>query len=100
MLHYTNPHDWYPSKPYIPSPREYVAIVRGRMSHSFDYSPAFDESCFPMIVDSGASLAISPCRFDFVGKIKKVDLRLGGMAIEGKGEGELTVSNEGGGMLL
>ena len=52
------------------------------------------------MIDFGTSLSISPCKSDFLGNMKKVNLRLGGMEngmiIEVKGEVEWTFSTGGG----
>ena len=70
------------------SPRAYNTLVRGGIPHSFDDTFGFYESSFSIVIDSGASLAISPYTSDFAGNMNKVNLRLGemanGMIIEGK----------------
>lgn len=76
VLHCSSPYDWPPSRPSLSPPRAYVALVRGGILHSFDGSLEFDESSFPVTT----SLAISPCTSDFVGEMKMVDLRMGGIA--------------------
>lgn len=79
-IHFTRPHDVHPFRLSLPSPRAYTAIIRGYIPHSFDDPSEFDKLCFPVIINSGASLEISSSKSDIVGEIKKVDLRLGGMA--------------------
>ena len=82
-----------------PSPNAYVALERGGIPMSFDDTTSPSESSFPVIFDSGASLAISPNKGDFVGPIETLsNLKLGGMAngmiIEGKGIVEWTFSGK------
>ena len=84
----------------LPSPKACLSLERGGIPHSFDDCPT--TSSFSIIIDSGASLSISPCVSDFVGVIKDVKLKLGGMAngmaITGKGEVEWTSRLEEGRM--
>ena len=51
-------------------------LAKGEIPGSFDDTVSFDDAyaSFPIIVDSGASLAISPNQSDFVGHIEQVDL--------------------------
>ena len=84
-----------PSAANCPSPTAYNTSVQGGIDTSLFDDPGGIAECFPVIFDSGASLAISPSRSDFVGAIKPTPgLRLGGMAngmiIEGKGIVEWT----------
>ena len=77
-----------------------MALERSGIPCSFDDCSSSDTSSFSVIIDSGASLAISPCETDFIGTIKQLKLELGGMAdgmaITGKGEVEWTFSTGGG----
>ena len=74
-------------------------MIRGGVPRSFDDTAGLGD-LFSIIVDSGASLSISPHKSDFVGTIQNVDLRLGGMAngmiIEGKGKVEWSFVTENG----
>ena len=74
-------------------------MVRGEILQSFDDTTGLGDLFF-IIVDSGASLSISPHKSDFVGTIQKVDLRLGGIAngmiIEGKGKVEWSFVTQNG----
>jgi hypothetical protein len=79
-----------PSASNCPSPMAYNATAQGGIDTTIYDDPGGIAACFPIIFDSGASLAISPSKADFVGAIKPTPgLRLGGMAngmiIEGKG---------------
>ena len=60
-------------------PKCYHALVHGGVPNSFDDTSASDPS-FPIVIDSGASLSISPTKSDFVGHIQPLDLTLGGIA--------------------
>ena len=64
--------DMPPHKSSLPSPNAYVALERGGIPHSFD--DCTDVSFFSVIIDSGASLTISPFETDFIGTIKKLKL--------------------------
>ena len=72
------------------SPQGFKAITENEVNSFMDCSSGMID-CFPVIFDSGASLAITPCKDDFVGEIKVPEkpLRLGGLAlglpINGKG---------------
>ena len=68
--------DMAPHRSSLPSHNAYMALERGGIPHSFD--DCSDASCFSVIIDSGASLAISPCETDFIGTIKNLKLELGG----------------------
>jgi len=73
-----------------PSPTAYNTSVQGGIDTPLFDDPGGIAEYFPIIFDSGASLAILPSRSDFVGAIKPTpSLRLGGMAngmiIAGKG---------------
>ena len=64
------------------SPQGYKSITENEVNSFMDCSSGMI-NCFPVIFDSGASLAIAPCKDDFVGEIKVPDksLRLGGLAL-------------------
>ena len=70
-----------------PTPQAYNAALLGKV----DLVPRDSPAAFKVIFDSGASLAISPSKEDFVGEIRRFpqERRLGGMAqgmaIEGVG---------------
>ena len=75
---------------HLPSPQAYNASLKGGIGTYLDDDPSRLTDCFPVIFDTGASLAITPSRDDFQGPITLVlGLKLGGMAngmiIEGKG---------------
>ena len=69
-----------PSSLNCPSPRDYCALAGGGIPRSSDDNTTFVDSSFPIIFDSGVSLAISPDKSDFVVYIQPVDLRLVGMS--------------------
>ena len=79
--------DPLPSLDTCPSPLAYNAALLGQV----DLIPRNSPASFKVIFNSGASLAISPSKDDFVGEIKRFpqERRLGGMAqgmlIEGIG---------------
>ena len=72
----------------LPTPKAYHALARGGVPNSFEDDSTSDPSFF-IVVNSWASLSISPTKSDFVGHIQTINLKLGGMArgmkIEGKG---------------
>ena len=73
--------DHAPSLLQLPSPSAYNAATG--LLGTVDLKPHTPHSPpFPVIFDSGASLAISPCKEDFVGPIQRLpqERRLGGMA--------------------
>ena len=81
------PNDDFPCLDSCPTPKAYNAAMLGHV----DLMPRNSPAAFKIIFDSGASLAISPSKDDFVGEIKRFpqERRLGGMAqgmlIEGVG---------------
>ena len=79
-----------------PTPQACTAITPPTLGTVDLYPPTDTPSSFPVILDSGASLAISPSEQDFVGSIKPYPTprRLGGMAggIEIKGIGKIAWS--------
>ena len=74
------------------SPQGFKAITENEVNSFMDCSSGMID-CFPVIFDSGASLAITPCKDDFVGEIKipEKPLRLGGLALGLPINGEGTV---------
>ena len=80
--------DLAPLEECLPTPMAYNAGLMGRVDL---YPPDPDDKPFKVIFDSGASLAITPYRGDFIRHIKPfpIEHRLGGMAngmlIEGIG---------------
>ena len=60
-------------------PKCYHALIHGGVPNSFDDTSTSDPS-FPVVIDSGASLSISPLKSDFIGHIQPLSLNLGGMA--------------------
>lgn len=86
------------SKTLAPFPRAFNANVMGQV----DLHPPTLPTGFPVIFDSGASLAISPCKSDFSGQIEmfSYDRFLGGMAegmkIEGVGNVKWSFKSEKG----
>ena len=86
-LHCTFLSDDIFTDPPAPTPLAYNAAIMGRVDLYQPHPP----SSFPVIFDTGASLAISPSKDDFAGTITPFDTpqRLGGMAngmnIEGVG---------------
>ena len=88
------------TSPVAPSVAAYNTAIRG-----LEELTGSDIHKFPVIFDSGASLAISPSRDDFIGDIRRptAELRLGGMAhgllVEGIGTVEWTFSSSSGSQL-
>ena len=80
-------------------PKCYHALVHGGVPNSFDDTSTSDPS-FPVVIDSRASLSISPLKSDFIGHIQPLSLHLGGMArgmpIVGKGNVEWTFTTPNG----
>lgn len=60
-----------PSTANFPTPLALNTLVRGCIPWSFDDTIALGD-LFSIIVDSGASLSISPHKYDFIGPIPKV----------------------------
>ena len=92
--------DHTPSSLQLPSPSTYNAATG--LLGTVNLKPHTPHSPpFPVIFDSGASLAISPCKEDFVGPIQRLpqERRLGGMAagmlIEGIGTVQWTFKGDG-----
>ena len=92
-------HSTIPSLENCPTPLAYNALTRGGIPRSFDDCVGLGD-LFAIIVDSGASLSISPHKSDFIGPIQPVNLRLGGMAdgmiIEGRGKVEWSFKTQNG----
>ena len=101
VMGHDTPDDHSPSLANLPSPAAYNTATS--LLGSVDLKPrnAHNQRPFPVIFDSGASLAISPCADDFVGPIQKLptERRLGGMAagmlIEGVGTVRWTFQSNG-----
>ena len=95
------PADYDPCFSHLPSPAAYNSATH--LLGSVDLKPRSTSlhRPFPVIFDSGASLAISPCKDDFVGPIQRLptERRLGGMAagmlIEGVGTVRWTFQADG-----
>ena len=65
-----------PSLENCPTPLAYNALTRGGIPRSFDDCVRLGD-LFAIIVDSGASLSISPHKLNFIGHMHPVDLRIG-----------------------
>lgn len=86
-----------------PIPLAYNTQVRWGITRSFDNTVTLGD-LFSIIVDSGANLSTPPRKPDFIGPIKKIDLRLGWMAngiiIKGKRKVEWSFVTQNGKNLL
>ena len=95
------PADYDPCFSHLPSPAAYNSATHLLGSVYLKPRSTSLHRHFPVIFDSGASLAISPCKDDFVGPIQRLptERRLGGMAagmlIEGVGTVRWTFQADG-----
>ena len=72
--------DSVPSRHNLPTPKAYHILLRGGVPTSFDDNRSYGDFSSPVVIDSGASLSISPDKPDFVEHIQPLNLALGGIA--------------------